>query len=92
MVYVVATKFDAFYVANTLKIKYDDSYKKGKRVAAMTDCWRITRSKKLFYSSCTVRMRYIRVYGKIKANPEDLTFKELEKEINNPKKFKLLGW
>ncbi len=87
--WVVTTKFNAFYLAEDLKIRREKTLSKKwtRRWAFMTNCWRITKSKKLFYKKCSVAMRYVLVYGEADVNPKAVTFKDLENELKKRRKW-----
>jgi len=92
MSWVVATKFNAFYIAENLSIKRIKEIRKAtaplsKRWAIMSDCWKITRAKKLFYATCSVDMRYVLVYGELDVDPEKITFNDLEKKLEERRRW-----
>ena len=74
--WLVETKFNAFYLAE--KLNFVKEWKPAKRWIKMKNCWRITKSKRLFYTSCDVNSKYVKSYMEYAvSHPEQITFEKL---------------
>lgn len=92
MVWIVATKFNAFYIAEALEIPRNwetKIFKSGEKKswAKMKDCWKITRSKKLFYGNASVDMKYVLIYGESDIDPRTIGFEDLIKELKERRRW-----
>jgi len=88
--YIVKTKFNAFYVARKLEIVKENRHTR--KEVLLTDAWRIIKKDKsgkeshLHYDLCVIKMKYVRIYGKASFDGEP-SYSECEKIINS-RKFK----
>lgn len=92
--WIVVTKFNAFYVSEDLEIpktwesKFFKPFEKSKKDwAILSNCWKITKAKKLFYNRVSIDMRYVLTWDKVAVDTEKITFNELIEIIKRKKKW-----
>ena len=77
--WLVETKFNAFYLAE--KLNFVKEWKPARRWLKMKNCWRITNKKKLFYDFCNVNYKYVKFYSEQNINPSEITFQTLKERL-----------